>query len=94
MHGVIDKAQYGSRGLVHACQEIYGNHMAGILLSSLGRLFVQFLQMHGFTCGKCVFQVSGSCSQQAGWSGVSSGSHSCAWRDRENCFQLLQLHFL
>ncbi|GMH40745.1 hypothetical protein BSKO_08649 [Bryopsis sp. KO-2023] len=50
-HGVIDKGQYGSHGLVHASQELYGNRFAGMLLSSLGRLFVFYFQMHGFTCG-------------------------------------------
>lgn len=51
VHGVIDKGQYGKHGLVHACQELYGNHIAGNVLSSLGRLFVYFLQTQGFTCG-------------------------------------------
>ncbi|CAD7700265.1 unnamed protein product [Ostreobium quekettii] len=49
--GVMDKAQYGTFGLIHACQELYGNQLAGRLLSALGRLFVFFLQERGFTCG-------------------------------------------
>ncbi|KAG9134745.1 hypothetical protein Leryth_001057 [Lithospermum erythrorhizon] len=51
VHGVIDKAQFGKFGLVHTVQELYGSNAAGILLSSLSRLFTIFLQMHGFTCG-------------------------------------------
>ncbi|CAM6104025.1 unnamed protein product [Calypogeia fissa] len=49
--GVIDKAQFGKYGLVHAFQELYGSSSAGRLLSVLSRLFTAFLQMHGFTCG-------------------------------------------
>ena len=49
--GVLDKSQYQGYGLVHACQELYGNVFAGQLLSSLSRLFVRFLQIRGFTCG-------------------------------------------
>jgi len=51
--GVLDKAQYGSAtfGLVHSCYELYGPTMAGLLLSTLGRLFTIYLQFCGFTCG-------------------------------------------
>lgn len=51
VRGVIDKAQFGSYGLVHTVQELYGPKTAGILLSAFSRLFTVFLQMHGFTCG-------------------------------------------
>ncbi|XP_068641705.1 DNA-directed RNA polymerase I subunit 1 [Aristolochia californica] len=51
LHGVIDKAQFGKYGLVHAVQELYGSNTAGLLLSIFSRLFTVFLQMHGFTCG-------------------------------------------
>lgn len=51
LHGVIDKAQFGKYGLVHAFKEFYGADAAGQLLSVLSRLFTSFLQMFGFTCG-------------------------------------------
>ena len=38
-------------GLVHCVFELYGGAIAGRLLTSLGRLFTSFLQLHGFTCG-------------------------------------------
>jgi DNA-directed RNA polymerase I subunit RPA1 len=51
--GVLDKAHYGSSSfsLVHCCYELYGGHVAGQLLSCLGRLFTAFLQLRGFTLG-------------------------------------------
>ena len=51
VRGVVDKAQFGEYGMVHTVQEFYGSNTAGILLSALSRLFTNFLQMHGFTCG-------------------------------------------
>lgn len=45
LHGVIDKAQFGKYGLVHAVQEFYGADAAGQLLSVLSRLFTAFLQV-------------------------------------------------
>ncbi|XP_024027231.1 DNA-directed RNA polymerase I subunit 1 [Morus notabilis] len=51
VRGVIDKAQFGDYGLIHTVHELYGSNTAGLLLSSLSRLFTVFLQMHGFTCG-------------------------------------------
>ncbi|CAJ2654112.1 unnamed protein product [Trifolium pratense] len=51
VRGVIDKAQFGDYGMVHTVQEFYGSNTAGIFLSALSRLFTNFLQMHGFTCG-------------------------------------------
>eukprot|EP00798_Chlamydomonas_sp_ICE-L_P025175 gene25175-10810_t len=49
--GCVDKNQFGKFGLVHAVQELYGNIVAGQLLSSFSRLFTHFLQWNGFTCG-------------------------------------------
>ncbi|KAL1330569.1 hypothetical protein HN51_047809 [Arachis hypogaea] len=49
--GVVDKAQFGDYGIVHTVQELYGSNIAGNLLSAFSRLFTNFLQMHGFTCG-------------------------------------------
>ncbi|THU62347.1 hypothetical protein C4D60_Mb01t04180 [Musa balbisiana] len=51
VHGMIDKAQFGTYGLVHAVHELYGPDVAGMLLSVFSRLFTSFLQIHGFTCG-------------------------------------------
>ncbi|XP_012574995.1 DNA-directed RNA polymerase I subunit 1-like isoform X1 [Cicer arietinum] len=51
VRGVVDKAQFGDYGIVHTVQEFYGSNTAGFLLSALSRLFTNFLQMHGFTCG-------------------------------------------
>ncbi|RCI04863.1 hypothetical protein CU098_005024 [Rhizopus stolonifer] len=52
LHGILDKSQFGasSFGLVHSIYEIYGPEKAGMLLSILGRLFIKFIQSHGFTC--------------------------------------------
>ncbi|KAJ3679103.1 hypothetical protein LUZ60_017114 [Juncus effusus] len=49
--GMIDKAQFGKFGIVHAVHELYGADSAGDLLSIFSRLFTLYLQMHGFTCG-------------------------------------------
>lgn len=43
--GVLDKAQFGKYGLVHAVHELYGAAAAGRLLSALSRLFTAFLQV-------------------------------------------------
>jgi len=51
VHGVFDKAQFGSFGLVHAVHEMYGPTAAGELLSALSRLMTCYLQWHGMTCG-------------------------------------------
>ncbi|KAI9472443.1 MAG: hypothetical protein EXX96DRAFT_584119 [Benjaminiella poitrasii] len=52
LHGILDKSQFGasSFGLVHSVYEIYGAEPAGMLLSIFGRLFIKFIQNHGFTC--------------------------------------------
>ncbi|KAK9248661.1 hypothetical protein V1506DRAFT_528527 [Lipomyces tetrasporus] len=51
--GILDKSQFGASefGLVHSVHEIYGPHVAGKLLSILGRLFTKYVQFRGFTCG-------------------------------------------
>lgn len=51
VHGVFDKAQFGSYGLVHAVHEMYGPAAAGELLSALSRLMTCYLQWYGMTCG-------------------------------------------
>lgn len=43
--GVIDKAQFGKYGIVHAFQELYGCAGAGKLLSVFSRLFTNYLQV-------------------------------------------------
>jgi DNA-directed RNA polymerase I subunit RPA1 len=37
--------------VAHPLQELYGNEVAGKLLSSFSRLFTGYLQWYGFTCG-------------------------------------------
>ena len=49
--GVLDKGIYGNKGLVHAFQELYGDDLAGTLLSALSHLFSFLLQSKGFTVG-------------------------------------------
>jgi DNA-directed RNA polymerase I subunit RPA1 len=51
--GTLDKNQFGSNeyGMVHCFYEVYGSEKAGELLTSLARIFVSYLQTHGFTCG-------------------------------------------
>lgn len=52
LHGVADKSQLGAsaNGLVHACYELYGGKIAGLLLSVLSRLLTRWDQLFGFTC--------------------------------------------
>ena len=49
--GVVDKNMFGKYGLVHAVAELHGRDTAGALLSIFSRLFTNYLQKHGFTCG-------------------------------------------
>ena len=53
LQGTLDKNQLGESkfGLVHSFYEVYGSKKAGQLLTALGRLFIAFLQLNGFTCG-------------------------------------------
>lgn len=47
-------------------QELYGNAVAGRLLSCFSRLFTHFLQHHGFTCGiNDVLLLAGAEGQRA-----------------------------
>ena len=52
--GTPDKAHYGASqfGIVHQVNEQFGGEYSGKLLSSLGRMFTDFLQYYrGFTLG-------------------------------------------
>lgn len=51
--GILDKTHYGSTpyGLVHCIYELYGGTYATKLLSAVGKLFMSFLRMEGFTLG-------------------------------------------
>lgn len=51
--GILDKASIGTStfGLIHCFYELTDSKRTGKLLSGLSRLFSNFLQMHGFTCG-------------------------------------------
>ena len=54
LKGLIDKNQVGSGaeyGLVHSFNELYGEKTTGKLLTCLTKLFMNYLQSHGFTCG-------------------------------------------
>ncbi|KAL4558091.1 hypothetical protein LXL04_036287 [Taraxacum kok-saghyz] len=62
--GVIDKAQFGKYGLVHTVQELYGPDIAGLLLGAFSRLFTNYLQFHGFTCGMDDLMVSPDCDKE------------------------------
>jgi DNA-directed RNA polymerase I subunit RPA1 len=76
--GCFDKAQYGKHGLVHAVQELYGDDAADALLNALSRLFTNFLQAHGFTCGMDdLVLVNGAEAERAR---VLSGAEAAAWR--------------
>ena len=52
--GLIDKNQVGNGaefGILHSFNELYGEKLTGRLLTCLTKLFTNYLQMHGFTCG-------------------------------------------
>ncbi len=54
MKGLIDKNQVGSGsdyGLLHSFNELYGEKTTGKLMTCLNKLFLNYMQMHGFTCG-------------------------------------------
>lgn len=53
LKGIIDKSSLGSSmyGLVHAIQEAYGCTASDDFLSSIGRLCLYFMRMHGHTTG-------------------------------------------
>lgn len=54
---MIDKAQFGTYGLVHAVHELYGPDVAGTLLSVFSRLFTSFLQVHSPKLFHCSFSI-------------------------------------
>ncbi|CAD5211450.1 unnamed protein product [Bursaphelenchus okinawaensis] len=51
--GVLDKSHYGTTqfGLIHCCFELYGPKIAVNILSCFSRLFIRYIQWHGFTLG-------------------------------------------
>jgi DNA-directed RNA polymerase I subunit RPA1 len=54
LKGLVDKAQVGSGsdyGLLHSFNELYGEKTTGKLMTCLNKLFLNYMQMHGFTCG-------------------------------------------
>ena len=54
LQGIIDKKQLGSGsdyGLLHSFTELYGENLTGRLMTCLNKLFLSYIQMHGFTCG-------------------------------------------
>ena len=54
LKGIIDKNQIGSNsdyGLLHSFTELYGEATTGKLMTCLNKLFLNYMQMHGFTCG-------------------------------------------
>jgi len=76
--GCFDKAQYGKHGLVHAVQELCGDHAADALLNALSRLFTHHLQWHGFTCGMDdLVLVAGAEAERAR---LLAGAEGAAWR--------------
>jgi DNA-directed RNA polymerase I subunit RPA1 len=56
---VLDKSQFGASafGLVHAVYELHGAQTAGLLLSTLSRLFTIYGQQTGLFVHVCVFLV-------------------------------------
>ena len=54
LKGIIDKNQIGSNsdyGLLHSFTELYGEATTGKLMTCLNKLFLNYMQMHGLTCG-------------------------------------------
>jgi DNA-directed RNA polymerase I subunit RPA1 len=53
LQGTLDKNQFGDaeQGMVHSFYECYGSVKAGELLTSLTRVFLNFIQNNGFTVG-------------------------------------------
>lgn len=53
LQGVVDKSAIGSSmyGIIHAVQEAYGCSASDDFLSSLGRLLLYYMRMHGHTTG-------------------------------------------
>ena len=54
LQGIIDKNQVGSGaeyGIIHSFNELYGEAVTGKLITCLTKLFLSYIQIHGFTCG-------------------------------------------
>jgi DNA-directed RNA polymerase I subunit RPA1 len=53
LQGTLDSSQFGKaeQGMVHSFYECYGSIKAGELLTSLARVFLNFIQNNGFTVG-------------------------------------------
>ena len=54
LKGIIDKNQVGNGadyGLIHQFNEVYGENLTGNLITCLTKLFLSYMQVHGFTCG-------------------------------------------
>ena len=54
LKGFIDKNQVGSKsdyGFIHSFVEMYGEKTAGKLMTCLNKLFLNYMQVNGFTCG-------------------------------------------
>ena len=85
------------RPMLRSIQELYGNAVAGRLLSCFSRLFTHFLQHHGFTCGiNDVLLLAGAEGQRADTlaraeltvmraSAVAAGLTDVAVRTRAQC---------
>ena len=60
--GILDKNHIGNSefGLVHAFHELYGENAAAQLLTSLGRVLTQYLQIIGFSCSMDDLILQGS----------------------------------
>lgn len=66
LQGTLDKNQFGANdhGMVHSFYEVYGSQKAGELLTSLARIFLIFVQMHGFTVGLDDLVLNGECNKR------------------------------
>lgn len=54
LKGFIDKNQVGSNsdyGFLHSFTELYGEATTGKLMTCLNKLFLNYMQINGFTCG-------------------------------------------
>jgi len=53
LQGTLDKNAFGAsdQGLVHSFYELYGSEKAGELLTALARIYMLYLQQHGFSVG-------------------------------------------
>jgi DNA-directed RNA polymerase I subunit RPA1 len=54
LKGFIDKNQVGSNsdyGFLHSFTEMYGEATTGLLMTCLNKLFLNYMQVNGFTCG-------------------------------------------